>query len=197
MAIPNLPPSTSRPSSKLPFNKTQNNKKHQTINTDQFIHDIVSLQPAMRRMAEKMLHDDDLANDAVQEAFVRLWRKRWRLGLMEDPQGFAMRTLRNLCIDMLRRDKNRQKNTGAAAAEIYNHPYDDDPLEAEQRYRQVEQAITSLSPKQQQLIEMKYVKQMSIHEMAQQTGLSDTYITTLLSRAYAALRIEIAKHQAQ
>ena len=151
----------------------------------------------MRRMAEKMLHDDDLANDAVQEAFVRLWRKRWRLGLMEDPQGFSMRTLRNLCIDMLRRDKNRQKNTGAAAAEIYNHPYDDDPPEAEQRYRQVEQAITSLSPKQQQLIEMKYVKQMTIHEMAQQTGLSDTYITTLLSRAYAALRIEIAKHQAQ
>ena len=151
----------------------------------------------MRRMAEKMLHDDDLANDAVQESFVRLWRKRWRLGRMEDPQGFAMRTLRNLCIDMLRRDKNRQKNTGAAAAEIYNHPYDDDPLEAEQRYRQVEQAITSLSPKQQQLIEMKYVKQMTIHEMAQQTGLSDTYITTLLSRAYAALRIEIAKHQAQ
>lgn len=151
----------------------------------------------MRQTAAAILHDDDLANDAVQESFVRLWRKRWRLGLMEDPQGFAMRTLRNLCIDMLRRDKNRQKNTGAAAAEIYNHPYDDDSLEAEQQYRQVEQAIASLSPKQQQLIEMKYVKQMSIHEMAQQTGLSETYITTLLSRAYAALRTEIAKHQAQ
>lgn len=151
----------------------------------------------MRQTATAILHDDDLANDAVQESFVRLWRKRWRLGLMEDPQGFAMRTLRNLCIDMLRRDKNRQKNTGAAAAEIYNHPYDDDSLEAEQQYRQVEQAIASLSPKQQQLIEMKYVKQMTIHEMAQQTGLSETYITTLLSRAYAALRTEIAKHQAQ
>ena len=142
-------------------------------------------------MAEKILNDDDLANDAVQEAFVRLWRKRWRLGLMEDPQGFSIRTLRNLCIDMLRRDKHRQKNMGAAAAELYNHSYDDDQLDAEQHYRQVEQAIASLPPQQQQLIEMKYVKQMTIHEMAQQTGLSETNITTLLSRAYAALRNKV------
>lgn len=142
-------------------------------------------------MAEKILNDDDLANDAVQEAFVHLWRKRWRLGLMEDPQGFSIRTLRNLCIDMLRRDKHRQKNMGAAAAELYNHSYDDDQLDAEQRYRQVEQAIASLPPQQQQLIEMKYVKQMTIHEMAQQTGLSETNITTLLSRAYAALRNKV------
>ncbi len=150
----------------------------------------------MRQTAAAILHDDDLANDAVQESFVRLWRKRWRLGRMEDPQGFAMRTLRNMCIDMLRRDKNRQKHTGAAAAELYNQTYDDS-LDADQHYRQVEQAIASLSPKQQQVIEMKYVKQMSIHEMAQQTGLSETHITTLLSRAYAALRNELAKHQTQ
>ncbi|MBO4306946.1 MAG: sigma-70 family RNA polymerase sigma factor [Bacteroidales bacterium] len=141
-------------------------------------------------MAEKILHDDDLANDAVQETFVRLWRKRWRLGMMEDPQGFSMRTLRNLCIDMLRRDKQRQKYINAAA-ELYIHHPDDDTLDAEQRYKMVEQAIASLPPKQQQIIEMKYVKQMSIHEIAQQTGLSETNITTLLSRAYATLRANI------
>lgn len=144
----------------------------------------------MRRMAEKILHDDDLANDAVQETFVRLWRKRWRLGMMEDPQGFSMRTLHNLCIDMLRRDKQRQKYI-SAAAELHIHPPDDDTLDAEQRYKMVEQAIAALPPKQQQIIEMKYVKQMSIHEIAQQTGLSETNITTLLSRAYAALRANI------
>ena len=145
-------------------------------------------------MAEKILCDDDLANDAVQETFVRLWRKRWRLGLMKDPQGFSMKTLRNLCIDMLRRDKNRQKNTGEAA-EIYNNPYDDESYDAEQRYRQVEQAVASLPPQQRQLIEMKYVKQMTVHEISKQTGLSETNITTMLSRSYAALRSEISKHQ--
>jgi len=142
----------------------------------------------MRQTAAAILHDEDLANDAVQDTFVRLWRIRWRLGLMKDPQGFAMRTLRNLCIDMLRRDKNRKEKLDSIASEMYNQQYVDDSRNDEQSYRKVEQAIASLPQQQQQIIEMKYVKQMSIHEIAQLTGLSETNISTSLSRAYTTLR---------
>lgn len=142
----------------------------------------------MRQTAAAILHDDDLANDAVQDTFVRLWRIRWRLGLMKDPQGFAMRTLRNLCIDMLRRDKNRKEKLDSIATEMYDQQYVDDSRNDEQSYRKVEQAIASLPQQQQQIIEMKYVKQMSIHEIAQLTGLSETNISTSLSRAYTTLR---------
>ena len=148
----------------------------------------------MRRVAVQILHDDDLVNDAVQESFVRLWRIRWRLGLMKDPQGFSMRTLRNYCIDMLRRNKQRQKMMEVAVSEVQIQQYDDDTHDTELRYRQVEQAIASLPKQQQTIIEMKYVKQMTIHEIAQQTSLSETNITTQLSRAYATLRSEISKH---
>ena len=142
----------------------------------------------MRQTAAAILHDEDLANDAVQDTFVRLWRIRWRLNLMKDPQGFAMRTLRNLCIDMLRRDKNRKEKLDSIASEMYNQQYVDDSRNDEQSYRKVEQAIASLPQQQQQIIEMKYVKQMSIHEIAQLTGLSETNISTSLSRAYTTLR---------
>ena len=148
----------------------------------------------MRREAVQILHDDDLVNDAVQESFVRLWRIRWRLGLMKDPQGFSMRTLRNYCIDMLRHNKQRQKMMEVAVSEVQIQQYDDDTHDIELRYRQVEQAIASLPKQQQTIIEMKYVKQMTIHEIAQQTSLSETNITTQLSRAYATLRSEISKH---
>ncbi len=147
----------------------------------------------MRRVAVQILHDDDLVNDAVQESFVRLWRIRWRLGLMKDPQGFSMRTLRNYCIDMLRHNKQRQKMMEVAVSEVQIQQYDDDTHDTELRYRQVEQAIASLPKQQQTIIEMKYVKQMTIHEIAQQTSLSETNITTQLSRAYATLRSEISK----
>ena len=54
------------------------------MTTEQFIRDIISLQPAMRRMAELLLHDRDLAADAVQETLTRLWTKRWKLGRIDD-----------------------------------------------------------------------------------------------------------------
>ena len=145
----------------------------------------------MKQTAVAILHDDDLANDAVQDTFVRLWRKRWRLGLMNDPQGYSIRTLRNLCIDMLRREKQRQKDLETAATEMHIRQYDEDTDKAEQRFRQVEKAIPPLPQQQQQIIEMKYIKQLSIREIAQQTGLSETNITTQLSRAYATLRNHI------
>jgi len=107
---------------------------------------------------------------------------------MKDPQGYSIRTLRNLCIDMLRREKQRQKDLEAAATEMHIRQYDEDTDNAEQRFRQVEKAITTLPQQQQQIIEMKYIKQLSIREIAQQTGLSETNITTQLSRAYASLR---------
>ena len=53
----------------------------------------------MRRMAVQILHDDDLAADAVQETLTRLWHRRWRLDLTKNPQGFSMNALRNECID--------------------------------------------------------------------------------------------------
>lgn len=145
----------------------------------------------MRQTAAAILHDDDLANDAVQDTFMRLWRMRWRLGLMKDPQGYSIRTLRNLCIDMLRREKQRQNDLEAAASEMHSRQNDEDPDNAERRFRQVEKAITALPQQQQQIIEMKYIKQLSIREIAQQTGLSETNITTQLSRAYATLRNHI------
>ena len=78
-------------------------------------------------MATAILNDDDLANDAVQETFVRLWRIRWRLGLMKDPQGFCIRSLRNCCIDMLRRDKQQQIIMYAKTSEAQIQQYDNDP----------------------------------------------------------------------
>ena len=66
----------------------------------------------MRRMAMQILHDDDLAADAVQETLTRLWHRRWRLDLTKNPQGFSMNALRNECIDTLRHQRSR--NTLAA-----------------------------------------------------------------------------------
>ena len=145
----------------------------------------------MRHVAMQMLRDDDLAADAVQDTFVRLWRHRWRIGLMKDKRNFCMRALRNQCIDLLRKQKTR--------SEI---PLSDDDNEKiqeeeatgkEETFQKLEEAIKTLPPQQQQLIEMKYVKKLSIHEISQQTGLSETNISTTLSRAYTNIREKINK----
>lgn len=145
----------------------------------------------MRRVAETMLRDADLAADAVQDTLVALWQRRWRLGLMKELQSYCMKTLHNRCIDILRQQKRDAVMTTELEAE--EPAFADMSNETEETYRRLEQSIASLPSQQQKIIEMKYVKQLNIHEIAQQTGLSETNITTLLSRAYSTLREKMKK----
>ena len=145
----------------------------------------------MRRVAETMLRDADLAADAVQDTLVALWQRRWRLGLMKELQGYCMKTLHNRCIDILRQQKRDTAMTTELEAE--EPAFADMSNETEETYRRLEQSIASLPSQQQKIIEMKYVKQLNIHEIARQTGLSETNITTLLSRAYSTLREKMKK----
>jgi len=141
----------------------------------------------MRSVATAILHDDDLAADAVQETFVHLWRRRWRLGLMDNPQGYCMRALRNRCFDIIRQHQRRnQVDIDAAETEIV-YQLETDGGE-EQVYSELEKAIATLPPQQKKVIELKYIEQRNIHEIVELTGLSVSNITTLLSRAYASLR---------
>lgn len=139
----------------------------------------------MQRVAARFLHDDDMAADAVQETLIQLWHRRWRLGMMKNCRGYCMRTLRNKCIDILR----QQGHDTILWEDADRFPMPNNDAEAtEDRFRRLDEAIATLPPQQQQLIELKYVKGHSIHEMAKMTGLSETNVTTLMSRAYTSLR---------
>lgn len=98
------------------------------------------MQPAMRYMAEGMLHDEDLAADAVQETLARLWHKRWRLGMMEEKKSFCMKVLRNQCVDIIRKQK-RFKSLDVAMIDLADNS--EAAESAESRYEQLEKALAT------------------------------------------------------
>ena len=159
------------------------------MTTEQFIRDIISLQPAMRRMAELLLHDRDLAADAVQETLTRLWTKRWKLGRIDDKKNYCLRSLRNECIDMLR--KQRHLTNIEQLADTLPAPPLQEALDAEEKYLQLENAISQLTPIQQQIVRLKFIENRSTKEIATLTGLSASNVDTIMSRTYTILREKI------
>lgn len=141
----------------------------------------------MRSVAMQMLHDDDLAADAVQDTFVQLWRHRWRIGRLKDKHGFCIKALQNRCLDILRRQQRTLQHYSKIEYE-YKSTIEETDNNLEERYLMLEKAIADLPPQQRQLVELKYLKQHSIREIAQLTNLSETNIRTILSRAYTTLR---------
>ena len=159
------------------------------MTTEEFIRDIIPLQPAMQRMAEHLLHDSDNAADAVQETLTSLWHKRVRLSFIKDKRSYCLSALHNECLSMLRRQRP-SIDIQTLADTLPDTPVQA-ALDAEQRFRQLDQAVAELSPIQQQIIRLKYVEQLSTKEISQQTGLSPSNIDTIMSRTYALLRKKI------
>src|ERR671929_208766 len=66
------------------------------------------LRPRMMSVAYRMLGSVTDAEDAVQDAFVRLQTA----GGVDSPEGFLIRTTTRLCIDRLRADRRRKEYVG-------------------------------------------------------------------------------------
>ena len=66
---------------------------------------VQSYQGMLTRFAERMLGDQAMAQDVVQEAFLRLWRLRTHLPTILCLRPYLLRVVRNLCLDYVRTAK--------------------------------------------------------------------------------------------
>src|SRR5215471_9921606 len=69
---------------------------------------LLGLRPRMMSVAYRMLGSVTDAEDAVQDAFVRLQTAED----VASPEGFLIRTTTRLCIDRLRTDRRRKEYVG-------------------------------------------------------------------------------------
>ena len=63
------------------------------------------LRKGFLRLASRFLPNEEDASDALQDAFCRLWPKRNQIHSYKEAEALAVTTIRNLCIDQIRKDK--------------------------------------------------------------------------------------------
>ena len=159
---------------------------HRT-NTEQFLQRFLPLQQMLFSEALALLGSKTDAEDAVQETYLRLWRQAGRVIAMEQAKGFFVKTLRNVCLNMIRSRRNMTN------IEFIGNKTDD--LETEQhellfiedRLR-LRRAIAQLPPKARSMVTMFYLSQMSSQQIAEILGETDANVRSTLSRARVMLK---------
>lgn len=139
----------------------------------------------MFRLAMSLLGRRDDAMDAVNDTMEKLWRKKDTLETAMNPEAFAIKALRNTCIDRIR----IRKDTTARLPEI--------PLKGEaERWGDIElvrRAIAALPCKQREIIHLKDIEGYTTKEISDITGLEENHIRSTLSRARRSLKSVIEK----
>lgn len=153
---------------------------------DTFLKHILSLQPRLQLVAEHLLGSADEAEDAVQDVVAALWERREELDRLLNMEGYAMNSIRNHCLTVLRRRKPTVQPES-----IGDYSDDEAAHEAaltEERAAMLDTMMSRLPEVQRRAIQMRYIDQLTHEEMQRRLKMSSSNVYTTLSRAMSALK---------
>jgi RNA polymerase sigma-70 factor, ECF subfamily len=136
------------------------------------------------RLAFRILRDRALAEDAVQDAFLAVWRsadayKRERA----KPSTWILTVVHRRAVDIVRREQNRRGEPLEVAPEPVSGPADEDAVLRDRRAA-VQAALTELPDDQRQALELAYYGGLTQSELAERLGVP---LGTVKSRMFAGL----------
>jgi RNA polymerase sigma factor (sigma-70 family) len=134
-----------------------------------------------------LLRDPGAAEDVTAAAFERAYRKRQTfVARRGSPRAWLFGIARNAALDELR----RRKRTSTIDPEL--HELDAEPIderaERSLRWAAVRQALVGLSPRERDLIGLKFHAGLTNAEIARVLDMSETNAGTLLHRTIKKLR---------
>lgn len=131
----------------------------------------------MRRTAYLVVRDWHTAEDMVQACFIQLYT-HWPRIRTETVDAFARRTLVNLCLSHLR--KNRKERLTGAPPErgAPDLPGDHD----------AHRTLAVLPPQQRAVVALRFLDDLSVAEVARILGVAEGTVKSQTARALATLR---------
>jgi RNA polymerase sigma-70 factor (ECF subfamily) len=147
------------------------------MKAEQFTSIVTRLRPRLLDMASQF--DADTAEDAVQEALMRLWTAWQQLPAPADAERLALRLTKHACIDDYRRKQRRQtvELKDVTLAETT------DATDEATIQSALERAVAVLPPAERRLWTMYAEAQMSNTQIAAATGINSRSVSTMLSSA--------------
>ncbi len=144
------------------------------------------------RTAFLITHDKALAEDVVQETFIRLYQRIHHFDETRLIEPYLMRSVANAALNVVRRDgKVVSLETDTTSLEILlEHAASvESQVEYNQLSHEILQALSKLSPRQRAVIVQRYYLEMSEQEMAQALDAAPGTIKWLLNAARTRLRV--------
>jgi RNA polymerase sigma-70 factor (ECF subfamily) len=151
---------------------------------------VARFRPRFSRFARRMLGNREDAEEALQDTFVRMYR---RIGTCRDPalvEAWTFRILVNRCRTAVARS-GRTNRFMAPADPERNDPGVDHPADASAWREEIDRALAALPAEQREAFLLRHVEDLSYGEMAGLTGAGVSALKMRVMRACEALRREL------
>lgn len=148
------------------------------------------LGPGLVLFARQFVRSGADAEDIVQDAFVRFWRKEHSI----ENRALLFATVRSVALDLLRRDARRARREANAALEVEQSTqpqfdFDDDSQ------RELAAAVDRLPVEQREVLVMKIWNELTFAEIGDALAISQNTAASRYRYALAALKKNFVSHE--
>jgi RNA polymerase sigma-70 factor (ECF subfamily) len=140
------------------------------------------IAPGLLLFARQWVHSAADAEDIVQEAFVKFWRRNHKI----DNRALLYSAVRSIALDFIRRNSRRARREASAFGET---EFSEPQFEIEdETQRALAEAIDGLPREQREVLVMKIWNELTFAEIAGALGISQNTAASRYRYALAALK---------
>lgn len=157
---------------------------------------IRSYYAVLCRFAENFLPDASLAQDIVQETFIKLWKSGKTFDSVKALKAYLYAITRNGCLDLIRsrtRMDNRHQQAAAGSEDVME-PVLTAIIRAES-IGLIYQAVKAMPAKTQEIFMLSYREGLTVSEIAAQLGMNVKAVKKQKYKALVALRGRFANNR--
>jgi RNA polymerase sigma-70 factor (ECF subfamily) len=146
---------------------------------------------AMCSFAWQFLKDRELAEETVQDMFVKIWEKRENLNIETSVKHYFFRSIRNHCLNQIQHEKIKKRYADKI---IETFPQEINPenfyIEVD-LIRRIEQSIDALPPKRQEIFRLSREQGLKYKEIAETLKISVKTVEAQMGLALKHLREDL------
>jgi RNA polymerase sigma-70 factor (ECF subfamily) len=149
-----------------------------------------SYYPSLRLFATNIIFDYSVAEDLVQEAFIRLWEKSEDFNNEYAVKSFLYTTVKNSCLNHLEHKKVKRKHIEITRQQSLDSTEITNLLIEEETHRLIYNAINELPPQCRNVLLLS-INGLKNNEIAEELSISANTVKTQKKIAYKQLKIKL------
>lgn len=157
------------------------------MKSEEFNTEFLKIKDSAFRYALSLLRDRHAAEDAAQDLYEKLWRRRLLIGHDRFP-SLAMVSMRNICLDRFRRRERDRLMTGLEHADRERQA---DCVDCDDVTDIVRRLMEALPQREREAMHLRNVEWMEFDRIAELTGTSEAAARMACSRARGKIRDEL------